>query len=307
MRALLALLACAAALAGCGLGAGEEQAGGGVQVRVTRDFGRDLLAQARERRVREGETVMRALRSRFEVETRYGGRFVQAIDGVAGTGSAARGDWFYFVNGVEADVGAAEYELSPGDVVQWDLRSWAAAMRVPAIVGAYPQPFRSAREGKRLPVRLECGEPDSQPCRDVRRRLLALGTKAGSASLGASGGTEILRVVVAPWRQARVVGAVAALADGPSSSGVFARVVDDGRALELLDERGRTARRAPPGTGLVAALAPRPDELTWLVTGLDARGVGAAARSLDERRLRDAYAVAALPDGTVKLPLRSAS
>ena len=93
--------------------------------------------------------MLRLLESRFEVEKRYGGRFVQAIDGVEGQGAGGVADWFFFVNGVESEVGAAEYELSPGDRVQWDYRDWGAAMRVPAIVGAFPEPFVHGFDGRR--------------------------------------------------------------------------------------------------------------------------------------------------------------
>ena len=54
----------------------------------------------------------------------YGGRFVQAIEGIAGSLSK-REDWFYFVNGLEADRGAVEYRLRPGDVEWWDYRHWS--------------------------------------------------------------------------------------------------------------------------------------------------------------------------------------
>jgi hypothetical protein len=84
------------------------------------------------------------------VKTRYGGRFVQSIDGVVGSLSARR-DWFYFVNGYEADRGASEYTLHPGDVEWWDFRSWAnGEYRVPVVVGAFPEPFLHGYGGKRL-------------------------------------------------------------------------------------------------------------------------------------------------------------
>ena len=98
-------------------------------------------------KVHEGDTVMRMLRSKFDVTTRFGGRFVQSIDGLAGQGAGGQVDWFFFVNGVEADKGAAEWHVSPGDRIQWDRRDWGAAMRVPAIVGAYPAPFTD-RDGR---------------------------------------------------------------------------------------------------------------------------------------------------------------
>ena len=86
---------------------------------------------------------------------------------------------------------------------------------------------------------------------------------------------------------------------------MFARVADDGAALELLDESGAVARtvRAGDGTGLVVALRPRADELVWLVTGLDEGALVAGARALTERRLRDAFAVAVTGSTVEKLPL----
>jgi hypothetical protein len=267
---------------------------------VTRDFGHERLGAVRVRKVRQDETVMRLLRSKFDVRTRYGGRFVQSIRGISGKGASGHEDWFYFVNGVEASVGAAEYTLSPGDVVQWDYRRWDAAMRVPAIVGAFPEPFLHGLNGKRFPVRVECSDDTRAACRTVKARLEGLGVAATGASLGTSGTRHVLRVVVAPWRRAKIVTAVAALEKEPQQSGVFARV--QGGRLELLRPDGSVRRRAPAGTGLIAALAPSEDQIVWLVSGLDHAGVARAAKALDVRSLRDAYAVAATPTGTVRLP-----
>ena len=104
-----------------------------------------------------------------------------------------------------------------------------------------------------------------------------------------------------PWERAKIVTTVAKLEKGPEESGVFARI--DGGELELLGSDGEVERRAPAGTGLVAAFAPGEEDTVWAVTGVDERGVEAAARALDRRSLRDAYAVAVLPGGRVeKLP-----
>ncbi len=307
MSRVLAALACAAALAlpaGCGLGEADEQAGGAT-LRVTRDFGRAELGSADTETLREGGTVMRFLRSEFDVETRFGGGFVQSIDGLAGEGSSGRRDWFFFVNGIESDVGAAEYELSPGDRVQWDLRQWGAAMRVPAIVGAYPEPFRSGIGGERRPVRVECEEAAAEPCRDAKDALERAGVPVSGSSLGAPGTETVTRLVVARWPQARIVRGAPALEDGPQASGVFARFGADGRSLELLDEDGKVARTTRPGDGtaLVAALRPRDDELVWLVTALDEEGLAAGVAALREKRLRDAFAVAVTGRTVEKLPL----
>jgi len=303
--ALAALVAATIFLTGCGLGAGEEQEGG-AQLRVTRDFGHEELGSVRLDTLREDQTVMRMLRSEFDVDTRFGGRFVQAIDGLEGAGAGGTSDWFFFVNGIESGAGAAEYELSPGDRVQWDHRSWGAAMRVPAIVGAFPEPFLHGTEGERRPVRVECDEVESDPCRDARQALDDAGVATSGSSLGAPGTEAVTRLVVARWPAARIVRGAPTLEDGPEASGVFARFAEDGRSLELLDQTGEVARTVRPGDGtaLVAALQPRAEELLWLVTSLDAKGLAAGVAALEEDLLRDAFAVAVTGDTVEKLPLR---
>jgi Domain of unknown function (DUF4430) len=304
VRRALAALITAALVAGCGFGAGDEVEGG-AQLRVTRDFGREALGAARLDTLREDQTVMRFLRSEFDVETRFGGRFVQTIDGLSGAGPARTRDWFFFVNGIESDIGAAEYELSPGDRVQWDNRHWGAAMRVPAIVGAFPEPFLSGTEGRRRPVRVECEDVDAAPCDDAKEALDRAGVPSSGSSLGAPGTEAVTRLVVARWPQARIVRGGSTLEEGPGESGVFARFARDGRSLALLDENGDTARTVRPGDGtaLVAALRPRADELLWLVTSLDAKGLAAGVAALEEDLLRDAFAVAVTGRTVEKLPL----
>jgi Domain of unknown function (DUF4430) len=133
-RVVPLLLAVALAVAGCGGGTGGD---GEATLWVTRDRGRQVLVDAQ---VDAGQTLLRALRSQADVDTRYGGRFVQAIEGVEGSVGSQR-DWFWYVNGVEGDRSAAEYRLRDGDVAWWDYRSWADTERVPVVVGAFPEPF----------------------------------------------------------------------------------------------------------------------------------------------------------------------
>jgi hypothetical protein len=117
------------ALAGCGGG------GGNATLWVTRDRGQNVLLVAR---VPAGLTAMQALERKADVKTSYGGRFVDAIDGVA---SARRRDWFYFVNGVPPARSAVEVRLRKGDNLWWDYRSWRDANEVQAVVGAFPHHF----------------------------------------------------------------------------------------------------------------------------------------------------------------------
>jgi uncharacterized protein DUF4430 len=144
-RPRLAGLALALLLAACG---GSTEADGSVRLWVTRDRGADVLLQ---RTVPAGLTVLQALRREAEVETRFGGRFVHAIDGLEGSLSGGR-DWFFFVNGVAADRGAADYRLRRGETVWWDYRRWQGDEEVAIVVGAFPEPFLHGYAGKTRPA-----------------------------------------------------------------------------------------------------------------------------------------------------------
>jgi hypothetical protein len=304
VRCAVVLLACAA-LAGCGLGAGPER-NGGVQLRVTRDFGRTTLASASAAKVRSSDTVMRLLQRGGKVTTRYGGGFVQSIDGIAGNGSGGRQDWFYFVNGTEAPTGAADRALDPGDVVQWDYRTWSATPHVPAIVGAFPEPFLHGQGGTRYPTRIECASGTGS-CDTVQKQLDRAGVPAGTGALGAEARGGVLRIQVGKWSDLSSLQDLDQLEKGPAASGVYARFAGPNGPLLLLDARGSVARQAPPGTGLIAAIIPPGQQPLWVVTGVDEAGVARAAALLSSAKLRNAYALAVPPTGPpLRLPLEAA-
>jgi hypothetical protein len=274
----------ALAAGGCGLGPGDSI--GDVHLTVTRDYGARPLLSHEEPGARESETAMRLLDRSARISTRYGGRFVQSVDGLAGRSAGGRSyDWFFYVDGVEAPVGAADYPLHGGYRVWWDYRDWTAAMRVPAVVGSFPEPFRSGYEGQRHPTRVIC-RGAAGACSLARGRIQA------AAGSGKASGAPI-QVLVGPWASLRTEPAAKSIVDGPASSGVFARFVPDAGswALQPLDVSGRPTA-APRDGGLVAATRDGDGPPVWLVTGSDERDVRAAAGLLDVRDLRDRYAVA---------------
>jgi hypothetical protein len=62
--------------------------------------------------------------------------------------------WLYFVNGIQADVGATDYTLHPGDREWWDYRYWNDLLQVPVAIGAWPEPFVHGYGGRRPVVRV---------------------------------------------------------------------------------------------------------------------------------------------------------
>ncbi|HEU4702741.1 MAG TPA: DUF4430 domain-containing protein [Conexibacter sp.] len=288
--AALALLL-AAGLAGCGLGAGE----GGTEARVvvTRDFGARQLEARIAQDLPSSETAMRLLERSFDVKTRYGGGFVQSIEGLSGGRQDGRPvDWFFYVNGVESDVGAADVQIHDGDRIWWDRHDWGDAPHVPAVVGSFPEPFAHGADGKRYPVVLECADDVEEACRTVSQRLAAVGVVAGRQVLGTGVGERTVRVLVGRWVDLRADQALEQIDRGPTASGVFAHFIDDGQALELFDAKGDPISEIHEGAGLVAATRFEQQAPTWAITGTDDAGVMAAARALEERTLRNRFAIA---------------
>ena len=135
-----AVAALSVALAGCSTGTGSS---GQATVWVTRDRGAHVMLVDK---VPAGLTALQGLDRVADLKTRYGGRYVRAVDGVAEHGSSS---WFYYVNGYLADQGSAEYRLRNGDVEWWDFRAWRDPLQDAVVVGAFPEPLLHGYGGKR--------------------------------------------------------------------------------------------------------------------------------------------------------------
>jgi hypothetical protein len=296
----VALLFAALATAGCGFGPGDGVKD--AELTVTRDYGTVPVLRRRLDDLTESDTVMRALERNAEITTSYGGDFVQSIDGVEGESrSGERFDWLFYVNGVESTVGAGAYSLHGGESVWWDYRDWSAALRAPAVVGSWPQPFLGGYDGKRRPVAVECLGGGSA-CNEVDERLEEAGTE-----VAAHPPSGAIRILVGPWARVRRDPAAAQLERGPQASGVFADFHREGGAYRFvgLDEAGDDAADFGPASGLVAATRRYEEPPVWMVTGTSGEGVRAAAGLLDTGDLRDHYAVAVEGGKETPLPLPS--
>ena len=203
-------------------------------------------------------------------------------------------DWFFFVNGVESEVGAAEYELSPGDRVQWDYRDWDTAMRVPGDRRRVP---RAVPERDRRPAPARCGSSATTPsptpagpprtrstasrCRCRGRRSGAPGTEQRDAAGGRRAG-----------RAARIVRGGFTLEEGPERAACSPASPRTAARSTCSTTTATSPAPSAPATApaLVAALRPRADELRLARDGARRRRAGGGgarpARERPARRLR---------------------
>lgn len=239
---------------------------------ISEGFGARVV---RDARVVPGQSVLAALQGVARVSTRYGGRFVHSIDGRAGSLDTGE-DWLYFVNGVEADVGAAEWTLRDGDVAWWDFRRWRAYANVPAVVGSWPEPFV---HGARVAPASVLADPPLSAVLAARGARVGTGASAFRVLVGAE--TE-LRARDADWARA---------AADPAGNGLTAWIADG--AVRRWDAATGQAVAVPDGRALAAATATTDGGVVLAVTGLDAAAATAAATAIaaDASLLAHRYAV----------------
>jgi hypothetical protein len=274
----------ALAAAGCGVGPGESEEGT-ASLRVTLDHGAELLVEATTVDPSESETVIRFLDREADIETSYGGNFVDSIEGVESHVERGRSlDWYYYVNGIWSPVGAGEAKVHAGDRIWWDYRDWTRAYRVPAVVGSYPQPFRSGLAGETYPTELIC---------------LESAERTGTA-LEDSDPRSSLRVIVGTWDEVRKDSTARTMEGGPARSGVYAAPAECGGhglwSLDVFDAEAEPLAGSSDASW-VAALQEGDDRPTWVVSASIPDGLGDAALMLDEGTLQDRYAVAAFTGG----------
>lgn len=304
--AVAILAAAVVAVSGCGLGAGSQE--GSVQLLVTRDYGREVLADRKIEDLTESETAMRVLDDSVDIETRYGGGFVQSVEGLeGGTGEGRSFDWFFSVNGIVAELGSADFSVEAGDEVWWDHRDWTDAMNLGAVVGAYPAPMATGYGDEDWPVRIECLS-ERVACDLARKQLEKVDVSAEVTYEAGSQSDDTLRFIVGTWDNVKEDEDAARLESSPSSSGVFAKFEtgeDPGEPGSLigLNERAEPARDFGPDAGLVAASRRKDGPPVWFLTGSTDAGVIAAAAALTKEDLEHRYAVAVADGRITSLPI----
>ena len=236
---------------------------------------------------------MPLLERHFKVATRYGGGFVESIDGHSG--SSTQRDWFYYVNGIQAPQGAAATAVHKGDHIWWDLHDWSATDSIPAVVGSFPEPFTNGIGGKQLPDPARLRRQTSARLQPGHRGAAPLpASRPPSQLLGTGSGSDSLAVVVGTWSELKPVIAAELIAAGPAraASTRSSSAPAAARSSCSTRRRGRAhARRRRRPDRRHRPTVPR--HPTWLVTGTDVgrrdgRREGAhrarAARPLRARR-----------------------
>ena len=302
--AATAALALALAAVGCGLGAGKAPSAVGLRrdARLRRDAS---CARWGAPQARGQETVMSLLTRNATVATRYGGGFVQSIDGLAGGHSGGRPGRLVLlrqrhrgVQGRGVDERARRAITSGGT----------------GTTGARPTTFprSSARSRSRFSTastasacrcawnaRAWAATPAARSPRGCARRTCRRPSRRSAAGAGAA---QTLRVAVGTLARDRRRLGRARTERRPARERRLRALLAVGHDAHAARRSAHAAQTLAAGAGLIAATRSGEDAPVWAVTGTDAAGVDARRRRVRQATLAHRFAVAVGAGGPLALP-----
>jgi len=283
-----------------------------VRVVATQNFGQQLMFDE-ILEVPSGMSAMAALQKVAEIETAYGGGFVDAINGVGSGftgGQKAKMDWFVYINGIQSNTGALDYKLHDGDIQHWDFHDWSFHHFIPAIVGDFPEPFRYGYGGVIYPTIIVYQDGWEEDARRVADKLNRLGIKDASIR-----GINELREHEKGSYNLILLGThdfapIAELNQIWKRLGFYAHFQDS--MLKVFDSRGELAAEYGAGAGAIQATQspwnPKGigvcENTVWIVSGSDEAGVEAAVETLvsQDNDFKYAHAVVIAAGEVIRVP-----
>lgn len=294
-------------------GSTASNSGGGKQVKllITRDFGRETLLQDLAP-LESGWTIMDLLQAKCSVKTRYGGGFIDSLNGIKSSTGGLKGgmqDWFYYVNGICPDVGGLDYPLHGGEMTWWDYHAWQAGLSNSAVIGCYPEPFLHGYHGQLRPTTIICPSDSLESASSLEKSLRAQGVskikvmELKEAVLDNLNGPTL---VLGEWESLETIDYLDKLNQAYQRNGMGLHFTSN--SIQLLNFQGQVAESLDGSAGVIAATAsglgdPCP---LWLVSGTDRSGFQQALELLIKRpgALTGKYSLAISGEEIIPLPVK---
>lgn len=309
-KLVVLLMAMVLILGGCS--SPPDIATGEVNLLITRDFGEEVIF-AEDIKLDTQTSVMELLNQHLDIETEYGGGFVNGINGLTSgytnTIEKEKSDWFYFINGIMTDVGATEYFPTSRDSIWWDYHSWGDIPFTPAVIGAFPQPFLNGYQGKNPGTLILVGEG----CEEWGASLRDYLKKAGVADIevadyqeGLAADREKITIVLALWEELSESSFWKGAQDHRDKTGLFAELDTD--AFYSLNEKAERQNVYDEDVGAILSTGMGMGDSTplWFLTGIDRKGLGAAVEVLirHEDRISRKFGVLVTESEVIDLPVQ---
>ena len=306
------------ALSGCSTQGSTQPSDGAppstIEVRIvaTQNFGQELLFD-KIVNVEDGTRAMDALAQVADVETAYGGGFINAINDYRSQfkGShSAKKDWFIYANGILSNVGALDYTLHSGDIQHWDLHDWNLHHFIPAIIGDFPEPFVHGFKGKIRPSIVVHEDSFKKEAKDIAGKLRQLGVQDISVrdiSQLSEDNKESCNLIILGDMDCELVSELNQIWKRLG----FYTYFNEGE-LVVLNPQGEIVARHKSGSGLLQSTQNpwnpngigASENVVWMISGVDDAGVKNAADILISHHgdFQYAYAIVIADGEIIKLP-----
>ncbi|MCT4585525.1 MAG: DUF4430 domain-containing protein [Peptostreptococcaceae bacterium] len=124
----------------------EEEKIGKVRLTVSKDFFNEIIFDE-DVDLKNDYSIMDILKEHTEVETSYGGSFVESINSYKSNfkdeNKDKKRDWFYYVNGYMADVSCEDYLPKENDHIVFDYHAWSDKSYNNALISSFEKSFKN--------------------------------------------------------------------------------------------------------------------------------------------------------------------
>lgn len=277
---------------------------------VSRDFGTESIFD-KKILFQKNDTVMDLIKRNLEVSTGYDGGFINSINGLKtynGGISGQRMDWFYYVNGICSNLGAADYEVQAGDVVWWDYHPWSMGPANSSVIGLYPEPFQNGYRGKSGPVAIMYADKYQSSAEKLKKALTTVGSEVKVLALNEEELSDRKGpvILIAEWNSVNDIKYLAGLNKASYKNGTSVHFSEEG--IEVLDYQGKAARTEKGSIAVITSTGeglgdPNP---LWLIVGSDETSIGQALDILinSPKQISGYYSAAIISGELLRLPLQ---
>jgi len=283
---------------------------GHIKIVISKNFGKEQLHNDIVA-VKESTNVMEIMKENYEIETAYGGSFVNAIDGLKSgfTGNKEKKskiDWFYYINGILTHVGAEDYYLKSGDTVIWDYHDWSSSMYLSSIIGAYPSNFINGYEGNILKTEILSTDGYKTERKELFSFLKSRGLKyLEEASLY---GREVEddgvnSIVIGDFKELIENNYIKTIYEDGTRAGLFFKIGDN---IKILDYQGNVSKEFKKGAVITSVLKNYGALGTlWIIMGNDDDSIKKAVSILykSPEKIEGKFSVVVTGEEIINIPI----
>ncbi|MDD3888384.1 MAG: DUF4430 domain-containing protein [Syntrophomonadaceae bacterium] len=283
-----------------------------VTLIVTKDYGAQTLVE-KQVAMKKDWTVIDLLESTSKVNTKWDGSFVNSIEGLESDKGGMFGkktDWFYFINGICADVGASGYDLEAGEVVWWDYHAWKSMGSTnSAVIGCYPEPFIHGYRGKVGPTTIMSSVDKQSLASSLQKALESKGVRSVNIeelNNNLLENRQVPTIVIGTWDELKQLSWLEKFNNAYKKTGTSVHFTDKGVAL--LDYNGNAAQTIDGSAGIIVAAGSGLGDNSpfWLLAGTDPEGLQQAINVLvnSSGKISKCYGAAVVSGNIIRLPLQ---